>query len=82
MNLGVPHPSRLSRRVGSYDLTLKIFRSALLPHESRDTNPGPPTYLPAANPTIFSIIADANADVPNFVPPVINRSRSYVTLFC
>src|SRR5260221_4082566 len=27
------------------------------------------SYLPAANPTIFSIMADANADVPNFVPP-------------
>ncbi len=34
------------------------------------------SYLPAANPTIFSIIADAKALVPNFVPPVINRSKS------
>jgi hypothetical protein len=39
-------------------------------------------YLPAANPTIFSMIAAANADVPSFVPPFINLSKSYVTLFC
>src|SRR5882724_7937599 len=29
MNLRVPHPSRLLRRVGSYDLVLKQFRSSL-----------------------------------------------------
>ncbi len=34
------------------------------------------------SPYIFPIIAAANADVPNFVPPVINLSKSYVTFFC
>src|ERR1700688_5112584 len=36
----------------------------------------------AAAAPMFSIIADANAAVPTFVAPSINRSKSYVTRFC
>jgi hypothetical protein len=71
MYLRVPHPLRSLQRVGSYDRTPQIFRSFFLSLVT-----GHFSYLPAANPTIFSIIADANADVPSFVPPVINLSKS------
>ncbi len=82
MNLRVPHPLRSLQRVGSYDRkpqTLRSFFSSLVAGRWPQATF---SYLPAATPTIFSIIADANADVPNFVPPVINLSKSYVTLFC